>query len=131
VPFPEALPASDHPVVREIRGRFRFVLVHAGNLGFYGAWETLIQRRATARTRRRRFGVHRRRSHEGQSRSVGAGMPERPLPAVSPGEEVPYVMAAGDLHVVTVKRGLEGVVVPSKVYTILAAGRPLLSGGHR
>ncbi len=36
-------------------------------------------------------------------------------------------MAAGDLHVVTVKRGLEGVVVPSKVYTILAAGRPLLA----
>jgi colanic acid biosynthesis glycosyl transferase WcaI len=28
--------------------------------------------------------------------------------------------------VVTVKRGLEGVVVPSKVYNILAAGRPLL-----
>ena len=36
-------------------------------------------------------------------------------------------MAAGDLHVVTVKRGLEGVVVPSKVYNILAAGRPLLA----
>ena len=44
-----------------------------------------------------------------------------------PAEEVPYVMAAGDLHVVTVKRGLEGVVVPSKVYNILAAGRPLLA----
>jgi glycosyltransferase involved in cell wall biosynthesis len=36
-------------------------------------------------------------------------------------------MAAGDLHVVTVKRGLEGVVVPSKVYNILAAGRPILA----
>jgi glycosyltransferase involved in cell wall biosynthesis len=36
-------------------------------------------------------------------------------------------MAAGHLHVVTVKRGLEGVVVPSKVYNILAAARPLLA----
>jgi glycosyltransferase involved in cell wall biosynthesis len=44
-----------------------------------------------------------------------------------PADEVPYVMAAGDLHVITVKRGLEGVVVPSKVYNILAAGRPLLA----
>ena len=44
-----------------------------------------------------------------------------------PVAEVPHVMAAGDLHVVTVKRGLEGVVVPSKVYNILAAGRPLLA----
>ena len=34
-------------------------------------------------------------------------------------------MAAGDLQVVTIKRGLEGVVVPSKVYDILANGRPI------
>ncbi len=34
-------------------------------------------------------------------------------------------MMAGDVHIVTVKRGLEGVVVPSKLYSILAAGRPV------
>ena len=36
-------------------------------------------------------------------------------------------MAAGDLHIVTVKRGLEGVVVPSKMYGILAAGKPIVA----
>jgi glycosyltransferase involved in cell wall biosynthesis len=30
------------------------------------------------------------------------------------------------LHIITVKRGLEGVVVPSKLYSALAAGRPVL-----
>ena len=44
-----------------------------------------------------------------------------------PPEQVPYVLAAGDLHLVTIKRGLEGVVVPSKLYSILAAGRPFLA----
>ena len=44
-----------------------------------------------------------------------------------PACEIPSVMAAGDLHAVTIKRGLEGVVVPSKMYNILAAGRPLLA----
>src|SRR3984893_2528028 len=29
-------------VTRAIRGNFRFVLLHAGNLGFYGAWDTII-----------------------------------------------------------------------------------------
>jgi len=29
-------------VIRTIRGSFSFVLVHAGNLGFYGAWNTLV-----------------------------------------------------------------------------------------
>ncbi|HUJ80883.1 MAG TPA: hypothetical protein VLW83_03315, partial [Candidatus Acidoferrales bacterium] len=38
-----------------------------------------------------------------------------------------HVMMAGDLHIVTVRRGLEGVVVPSKLYGILAAGRPVLA----
>ena len=36
-------------------------------------------------------------------------------------------MAAGDVHVVTIRRGLDGVVVPSKLYSILAAGRPVWS----
>jgi colanic acid biosynthesis glycosyl transferase WcaI len=37
------------------------------------------------------------------------------------------VLAAGDAHVITVKRGLEGVVVPSKIYGILAAGKPVIA----
>ena len=43
-----------------------------------------------------------------------------------PVEQIPHVMMAGDVHIVTVRRGLEGVVVPSKLYSILAAGRPVL-----
>jgi colanic acid biosynthesis glycosyl transferase WcaI len=43
-----------------------------------------------------------------------------------PTNEIPLVLSSGDLHVVTVKRGLEGVVVPSKLYPTLAAGRPVL-----
>jgi colanic acid biosynthesis glycosyl transferase WcaI len=44
-----------------------------------------------------------------------------------PVERVPHVMMAGDVHIVTIRRGLEGVVVPSKIYSILAAGRPVLA----
>ncbi len=40
--------------------------------------------------------------------------------------EPPHFLAAGGLNVVTVQRGLEGAVVPSKLYGILAAGRPVL-----
>ena len=34
-------------------------------------------------------------------------------------------MATGDLHVVPLKRGLGSVSVPSKTYSVLAAGRPV------
>ena len=35
------------------------------------------------------------------------------------------VLATGDLHVVPLRRGLGSVSVPSKTYSILAAGRPI------
>src|SRR5256885_829610 len=38
----EPLLPLDPEIVRVIRGGFLFVLLHAGNLGFYGAWNTLI-----------------------------------------------------------------------------------------
>jgi colanic acid biosynthesis glycosyl transferase WcaI len=44
-----------------------------------------------------------------------------------PASKIPSVLAAADAHVITVKRGLEGVVVPSKMYGILAAGKPIVA----
>src|SRR6267142_2542045 len=43
-----------------------------------------------------------------------------------PASEIPLVLSSGEMHVVTIKGGLEGVVVPSKLYPTLAAGRPVL-----
>jgi colanic acid biosynthesis glycosyl transferase WcaI len=44
-----------------------------------------------------------------------------------PASKIPSVLAAADAHIITVKRGLEGVVVPSKMYGILAAGKPIVA----
>ena len=127
VPFPETLPPSDHPVVSEIRGDFRFVLVHAGNLGFYGAWQTLIKAAQMLEPEGVGLVFIGEGARKPQIEEAARGCSNVRFLPFRPASELPYVMAAGDLHVVTVKRGLEGVVVPSKVYNILAAGRPLLA----
>ena len=44
-----------------------------------------------------------------------------------PADKIPSVLEAADAHIVTVKRGLEGVVVPSKMYALLAAGKPIVA----
>jgi glycosyltransferase involved in cell wall biosynthesis len=46
-----------------------------------------------------------------------------------PKEELAAFLAAADVHLVTVREGLEGLVVPSKAYGILAAGRPIVYAG--
>jgi colanic acid biosynthesis glycosyl transferase WcaI len=120
-------PQIDPEVVRNIRAGDRFVLVHAGNLGFYGAWETLVR---SARELQRDGaalvfvgeGAQRERI---QALAHGA-QNVRFLPFF-PASKIPSVLAAADAHVITVKRGLEGVVVPSKMYGILVAGKPIVA----
>src|SRR5205823_1123075 len=117
----------DPEVVGAIRGDFRFVLLHAGNLGFYGAWDTLIGAAATLSN----DGIGLVFVGEGaQGSQLQAGAASlrnvRFLPFF-PASKIPSVLAAADAHVITIKRGLEGVVVPSKMYGILAAGKPILA----
>ncbi len=119
-------PELDAEVLRAIRGDFRFVLVHAGNLGFYGAWETLLEAaRQCADAGIGLVFVGEGAQFEGVRASAAGIANVRFLPFF-PAGKISTVLAAADAHVVTVKRGLEGVVVPSKLYGILAAGKPLL-----
>ncbi len=48
-----------------------------------------------------------------------------------PREVLPLSLASGDLHYVGLARGLAGYVVPSRVYGVLAAGRPVLVSADR
>jgi colanic acid biosynthesis glycosyl transferase WcaI len=125
--FPASMPERNDPVVQELRCGFQFVVLHAGNLGFYGAWGTLVKAAEILRNENTGLvfiGSGANRAAVGASAATSANVrffPFRPV------EQVPHVMMAGDLHIVTVRRGLEGVVVPSKLYSILAAGRPVLA----
>jgi colanic acid biosynthesis glycosyl transferase WcaI len=124
---PVAASDFDADVIRAVRSDFRFVLLHAGNLGFYGAWETLL---AAARELQNDgvglvfVGDGAQRTH---LQELAANDPNIRFLPFFPSSKVSSVLAAADAHVITIKRGLEGVVVPSKMYGILAAGRPIVA----
>jgi len=128
IPSPDAPPpVLDGEIIRAIRADFKFVLLHAGNLGFYGAWETLV---AAARNLEGDgvglvfVGGGAQRTYIESLAKGGSNV--RFLPFF-PSSKIPSVLAAPDAHVITVKRGLEGVIVPSKMYGILAAGKPIVA----
>ena len=119
--------ALDAEVVRAIRGNAKFVLVHAGNLGFYGAWETLVagaKKLAADGVRLVFVGDGAQRQ---QVEASAAGASNIVFLPFFPASKIPSVLAAADAHVITIKRGLEGVVVPSKLYGILAAGKAIVA----
>lgn len=41
-------------------------------------------------------------------------------------EHLRYSLAAGDMHLVTLRADMEGLSIPSKVYGIMAVGRPVI-----
>src|SRR5207249_4962851 len=96
-------------------------------LGFYGAWNSLV----SAARLLANDGVGLVFVGDGAQRSqieaAAKGSGNIRFLEFFPASKIPSVLAAADAHVITVKRGLEGVVVPSKMYGILAAGKPIVA----
>jgi glycosyltransferase involved in cell wall biosynthesis len=125
--FPPSLPERDDLVVQKIRCGFSFVALHAGNLGFYGAWDSLLKAADILRNENTGLVFVGDGANRAEIETSAKSSPNVRFLPFFPIEQVPHVMMAGDVHIVTVRRGLEGVVVPSKLYSILAAGRPVLA----
>jgi colanic acid biosynthesis glycosyl transferase WcaI len=120
------MPDRNDPIVEEIRHGFPFVVLHAGNLGFYGAWDTLLAAAKIVSNENTGFVFIGDGANRAALESAARGLPNVKFAPFRPVAQLAHVMMAGDVHIVTVKRGLEGVVVPSKLYSILAAGRPII-----
>jgi colanic acid biosynthesis glycosyl transferase WcaI len=127
-PASAAAQAADQsdPVAQEIRHGFPFVVLHAGNLGFYGAWNTLLAAARILSNENTGLVFIGDGANRAALESAARNLANVKFAPFRPVGQIAQVMMAGDVHIVTVKRGLEGVVVPSKLYSILAAGRPIL-----
>ncbi len=112
---------SDPAVVDELRRGSSFVAMYAGNLGSSGAWDSLLEAQDLLPS-----GVDIRFVGEGAEaeRIKRAGATVFDL---RPASDIVSVMEAGDLQIVTLKKGVAGASVPSKLYTILGYGRPVLA----
>jgi len=106
----------------------RTVVLYAGNVGMSQSLDLLVE--AARRFRDRQdvvFVVNGGGSAKDALVESAAGLDNLRFVEMQPRERLPEVLAAGDLHVVPLKRGLARSSVPSKLYSILAAGRPVLA----
>ena len=108
----------------------RFVALHAGNIGLSQNLDMVIDAAAALQSRRDIVFVfigdgNRRLPLEAAARSRGLDN-IRFLP-FQPRDQMRWTYATADVCLVSLKPGLAGYIVPSKVYPILAAGRPYLA----
>jgi glycosyltransferase involved in cell wall biosynthesis len=126
-------PTSDPNPLREAWGwGNRFVVMYSGNMGLAHEFETLID---AARKLRHRNDILFSFVGGGPRRAeVETKVRELELPNVEfrpyvKREELARSLAAPDLHLVTLREAMPGLLVPSKIYGILAAGKAVLYVG--
>jgi colanic acid biosynthesis glycosyl transferase WcaI len=107
----------------------RFVVMHSGNVGHAQDLEALIRASVTLDDIERLsvvivgFGAR----HADYERLVGRlGATAVRFVPYQPRELLSQSLSSADVHFVGLARGLAGFVVPSRLYGILAAGRPVL-----
>jgi colanic acid biosynthesis glycosyl transferase WcaI len=101
------------------------VVLYAGNVGFSQSLEMVVA--AAARFPEATFVINGDGAARGALEALAVGLANVRFSGYQPKERVPEVLASGDIHLVPLKRGLGRVSVPSKTYSILASGRPVLA----
>lgn len=101
------------------------VVLYAGNVGFSQSLEMVVD--AARDFPQATFLINGDGAARSSLEERAAGLPNVRFSGYQPKDRVPEVLATGDIHLVPLKKGLGRVSVPSKTYSILAAGRPVLA----
>ena len=108
----------------------KFVVMHSGNIGLSQGLEVVIEAAADLQDY---SDIHILLVGDGvqkaslQARAAEIGLSNVTFLPFQPKYALIHSFAAADVFVVTLKEGLAGYIVPSKMYGILAAGRPYVA----
>lgn len=97
------------------------VVMYAGNVGFSQSLDVLVA--VARRLPETTFVINGSGSALEQTKRLAAGVANVRFGGYQPEERLAEVLATADIHVVPLRTGLAHVSVPSKTYSILAAGR--------
>jgi len=123
----QPLPKADNTFAREHSLDQVFTILYSGNLGRCHDIETIMEAALILQEAPVRFVV------------IGKGAKLRPFKAfveerrlnnclflpLQSKEMIPYSLTACDLSLVSLDKGMEGLIAPSKFYSCLAVGRPV------
>ncbi len=122
-------PAEKHNSYREELGvTDETVVLYAGNIGFSQPLEIVLE--AAQHLAHRDdilFVINGNGSRRAHLETASEEIPNVTFMDYQPNSRLNEVLACGDIHIIPLKPGLGSISVPSKLYSILAAGRPVLA----
>jgi colanic acid biosynthesis glycosyl transferase WcaI len=104
------------------------VVMYAGNVGLSQSLDLMLDAaRALATNEDVCFVINGQGSARPDLEVAAASLSNVYFVGMQPSERLPELLSAADIHVVPLKKGLGSTSVPSKTYSILASGRPLIA----
>jgi colanic acid biosynthesis glycosyl transferase WcaI len=123
---------EDNSVRKEHGLEGKFVVLYSGNMGVSHFFDDLLMAARALREEDRICfvfigeGVRRREIEEAKESDKLKNILLLPF---QPTEKLRYSLGMGDVHFVSLREGFEGLVVPSKAYGVMAAGRAMIYQG--
>jgi glycosyltransferase involved in cell wall biosynthesis len=123
------LPRPGHPLREELGLRDRFVAMYSGNLGLAHCFEEILE--AARRLRDRPEIVFLivgggPRLAEVRAVQQAEGLANLRFLDSVPRERLHLLLSAADVHLISMRGEMTGIVVPGKLYGAMASGRPTL-----
>lgn len=104
------------------------VVMYAGNVGMSQSLDLVVHAAAAlSHLEDLVFVINGQGAARDSLETAARGLENVVFVDTQPFDRLPELLAAGDIHLVPLKKGLASSSVPSKTYSILAAGRPLVA----
>lgn len=124
---------AENPLRKLWAPRGEFLVMYSGNFGLGHDAKTII---GAMKLLRDESGIRfvfiggGKRRKEVEAAVAEFGLTNAAIEDYRPREELSRSLSAGDVHLISLREGAEGVMVPSKMYGIMAVARPSLFVGH-
>lgn len=107
----------------------RFLVMYSGNLGLSQNLDPLLEAAGALRGEAIAFLIvgEGAAKHRIESRARHSGLHNVRFLPYQPKEDLAEALSAADVHLIPLRRGLAGYIVPSKLYGILAVGVPYVA----
>lgn len=123
----------DHPKIKQFLTEHqlenKFIVMYSGNLGLYYDLENIIQITNEFKDSSEIMFVF--IGEGGVKKKMELYVKNHEIPNVlflpfQPKEKLKYTLNAAHVHLVVNQKGIKGVSVPSKIYGVMAAGKPII-----
>jgi glycosyltransferase involved in cell wall biosynthesis len=122
------IPKNENPLLKKLGLQNKFIIMYSGNIGFSQDFSSILQALSVVKEDIYLIFIGEGAAKKSLKSEVSSrGLKNVMFLSYQPLDALSFSLSMADLHLIPLKKGLAGTIVPSKIYGIMAAGRPYLT----